>query len=174
MNFLHVFLRRFYSRQRIAFPLRLHFQLHSQVSVLTDLDVQGVSDGESEGRPDLGGPQHLLPLDTGTLQLQEVVLEQIPTTSMMRGHRRHVHGQRVDVGGGVGPESSSQLIGSWILTSRQPHRVTSGRITRSSNLYSSSKHESLNHKSKDGSQFGIQHVNSTRSQVKDRRLGNEI
>ena len=37
-------------------------------------------------------------------------------------------------------------VSSWILTPRQPHRVTSGRITHSTFLYTSSKHKSLNHK----------------------------
>ena len=36
------------------------------------------------------------------------------------------------------------VLGSWILTSRQPHRVTSGQITHSKFLYTSSKHKSVN------------------------------
>ena len=42
---------------------------------------------------------------------------------------------------------SSLLVSSWILTSPQPHRITSGRITQSTFFHTRPKHDSLNHKS---------------------------
>ena len=40
----------------------------------------------------------------------------------------------------------SQLASSWILTSCQPHKVTSGQITCSKFFHTSLEHKSLNHK----------------------------
>ena len=46
---------------------------------------------------------------------------------------------------------------SWIITPRQPHRVTSWWITHSKWSYTSSKHKSLNHKQEAESQSWPQH-----------------
>ena len=40
----------------------------------------------------------------------------------------------------------TELVRSWILTFRQPHRVTSGCVTRSNFFHTSSKHEWLDHR----------------------------
>ena len=49
------------------------------------------------------------------------------------------------------------LVGSWLLTSFQTHWVTSGRITLSNGVHTSSKHKSQNQKLKAGSQLWTQH-----------------
>ena len=54
-------------------------------------------------------------------------------------------------------DSSRRLVGSRILTSRQPYRVTSGRVPHSQLLQTRSKRSRQETSKKYGSQFLIQH-----------------